>query len=167
MKKIEVTFIGDYKLGDNIAYNFKILQALYNAQAQLSNDHERCLLNKPITVILISIIEALLHDFFFRIKSHTSENSINLPKSVLDEIRTKKHNKFNHYIDAITKYGTSFDSKAKIKKFHAGLTKLQQLRNRVHIQNTRKQLEKDEVKAFTAEKKVLAEKYLEFFLGVF
>ena len=83
MKVIKPRFIGNFKLGDNIAYNFKILQILYNAQAQLNNDNDRCLLNKPITIILMSIIEAILHDYFFRINNHSIENSINIPETFL------------------------------------------------------------------------------------
>ncbi|MAZ40040.1 MAG: hypothetical protein CMF49_07945 [Legionellales bacterium] len=149
MKVIKPRFIGNFKLGDNIAYNFKILQILYNAQAQLNNDNDRCLLNKPITIILMSIIEAILHDYFFRINNHSIENSINIPETFLKKIRTKKYDKFDHYIEAIIKYDIKFDTDNQLKNFHAGLKELQKLRNRVHIQNTKKQLEEDDRKAFT------------------
>lgn len=52
-------FIGEFKTGDNINYNLDCLKALYAAQNAASPSEAR-LLCKPITIILVSIIEALL-----------------------------------------------------------------------------------------------------------
>lgn len=59
---IDAGFIGDFKLGDNINYNLKILKFLYDKDKE---ENSR-LLNKPVTIVIISIIEGLLRDFFLK-----------------------------------------------------------------------------------------------------
>ena len=54
MQKINSDFMLDFKLGDNIAYNLKIAKKLYG----LNEIENSKLLNKPIILINISIIEA-------------------------------------------------------------------------------------------------------------
>jgi hypothetical protein len=65
--EIRSSFIGSYKLGDNINYNLKLLALLYRYFANSSED-DRKLLRKPIIVILVSITEAVLYDLHMRIK---------------------------------------------------------------------------------------------------
>jgi hypothetical protein len=52
MFSIQSTFIGDFKLGDNIAYNLDVLEVLYERFEAADADEKR-LLCKPITVLLV------------------------------------------------------------------------------------------------------------------
>ena len=54
------SFIWDFKVGDNILYNFEILQNLYISRQKLQ---DKDIFNKPITITTVSIIEAILLDF--------------------------------------------------------------------------------------------------------
>jgi hypothetical protein len=56
------TFIWNFKHGDNILYNLEILQTLYETGVTAKNKSR---LNKPITITIISIIEAILVDFSY------------------------------------------------------------------------------------------------------
>ncbi len=60
-------FIGSFKLGDNINHNLRIITLLYR-YFEAGEETERELLCKPIILILVSITEAILHDFHFRIR---------------------------------------------------------------------------------------------------
>jgi hypothetical protein len=63
---IKSKFIGNFKLGDNIVHNLNVLGLLYRVYANEDNDGKR-LLCKPIILLLVSIIEAVLHDLHHRI----------------------------------------------------------------------------------------------------
>jgi hypothetical protein len=69
--------IGSSKLGDNINHNLNILALLYRHNAA-GSAKDKMLLRKPITVMIVSIIEAALHDFHSRIRTHTIEDAKNL-----------------------------------------------------------------------------------------
>ena len=56
----------------------------------LADEPDRRLLCKPITILLVSIVEALLYDFHFRIQRHTFEGVANLADSVISYVRGKK-----------------------------------------------------------------------------
>ncbi len=81
-------FIGEFKTDDNIIYNLSCLKDLYAAQESASSS-EAGLFSKPITNTMISIIEALLHEIFYRIKNHTSEGVQNIAIKVLEDVRSK------------------------------------------------------------------------------
>lgn len=64
---VKSNFLCQFKVGDNINYNFGVLLVLYEQYDLLSNnEYKRKRLIKPIVVITVSIIEALLYDFFLR-----------------------------------------------------------------------------------------------------
>ena len=62
-------FVWNFKHGDNIMYNFKILHSLYRAYETVD---DKQLLNKPITIQIVSIVEAILIDFLTRIDEATN-----------------------------------------------------------------------------------------------
>ena len=66
-------FIWNFKHRDNIHYNFKILAALYKAMA---DSKKKNLFYKPVTIQIVSIIEAIFIDFLIRIDQATGH----LPK---------------------------------------------------------------------------------------
>jgi hypothetical protein len=72
MFSIESKFIGNFKLGDNIVHNLNVLDLLYRVYADEDNEGKR-LLCKPIILLLVSIIEAVLYDLHDRIKFFRSK----------------------------------------------------------------------------------------------
>jgi hypothetical protein len=62
MSSVSSCFILSFKLGDNINHNLSVLALLYYYYNQEDQDG-KCLLCKPIIILLVSIIEAVLHDF--------------------------------------------------------------------------------------------------------
>lgn len=156
MVTYESKFIGDFKLGDNIVFNLSILKSLYKYRAE-GNQAQQVYLQKPITLLNISIIEALLYDFHLRIKWFTREG-VGLPQKMLDAIRSKQLDEFAKYIDSAKK-NDFFDLKDTV--FYDKLDELRKLRNRVHIQNTKNHFERDDRHAFSEARMILSEQALE------
>lgn len=154
---IECNFLKDFKLGDNINHNLNILCLLYKHYDD-GNDHDKNLLHKPIIILLTSIIEALLFDFHQRVNHNVREQIVNLKKETISHIRNKKLDKFSLYISSAKKHDF-FDLSD--TSFYEVLKNLLMLRNRIHIQNQKRYSHADEIKAFNAENKELAEKVLE------
>lgn len=154
---IRSDFIAVFKIGDNINYNLQILKQLYTAY-ESAESPEKTFLIKPIIIEIMSIIEATLCDFHYRIKWYTREGVQNLAEDLISQIRQKK-------IDDLEKYIASAKSRAFFdivhEDFYGDLDKLRKIRNRVHIQNEKKYLPINEIDAFTSENKDLAECALE------
>ena len=157
MFTVNSNFIGNFKLGDNINYNLGVLRLLYR-YFESSEPAEQALLRKPIILTLVSIIEAVLHDFHFRIRCYTVEGVRNLPIEVLDYVRGKKLDELEKYISSARKH--DFFGLAYIN-FYDVLDELRKLRNRIHIQNSKNHFEPDETNAFSEQRKIQAEKVLE------
>ena len=153
---IKSDFFCIFKTGDNINYNLKILRYFYSL---FNNDKEgRELLLKPIVVLLATITEAMLYDFYKRIYTNTQEGIVNISNTVLWHIRNKKIDEFSKYISNAKKHNF-FDSDD--KSFYDELEKLRKMRNRIHIQNAKFFKPKDEGSVFTEEAKEVAEKCVE------
>jgi len=159
-EKIAGVFIWTFKKGDNIIYNFNILWALYEAKKHYTGDET--LYNKPITIILISIIECVLDDFVRRIQIRSSDLLSNITPRIINDfkykktrqsIRIKKLEKFSHYIDIVKKHNIF----GYAVRFYEVLDFLRDVRNNVHIQKAKE----DEDKIFTDYNLKLAEKALE------
>lgn len=157
MFKVESHFIGKFKIGDNINYTLKVLSLLYY-YFDKGNDREKQLLCKPIIILLISIIEAILYDLYYRIYNYTQEGIANIDDNIVDCIRKKTIDKFEKYITSAKKYNF-FDSGD--DKFYEALYVLNKVRNRIHIQNVKEQFENNEEDVFTEKRKILTEKVLE------
>jgi hypothetical protein len=129
---IESKFIGDFKIGDNINHNLKILNALYKRHAE-ADAAEKALLCKPIVILLVSLLDAVFYDLHTRIKTFTREGVENVIASSIAYIRTqKKLDDFGKYIASAKKHGLI---EPPDDKLYGDLDELRQLRNRVHIQN--------------------------------
>ena len=89
MITIESKFIGDFKIGDNINHNLKILEVMYKRYAEADYAEKR-LLCKPIVVLLVSLIDAVFYDLHTRIKTFTREGVENIIASSIEYIRTSK-----------------------------------------------------------------------------
>jgi hypothetical protein len=157
---IKSNFFGSFKTGDNVVYNLEILNHFYDLYNS-DNAKTKMLLIKPIVIWLMSINEAVLHDFYHRIKYHTFEGVINVPKIVIEYIKNKEIDKLDKYIQH-AKSNDFFD--AKDTKFYSVLDSLRKIRNRIHIQNEKKSDPVDENKLFTERVKIASEKCTELVL---
>jgi hypothetical protein len=149
-------FIANFKIGDNINHNLEILRLLY----QLPEDdvNRKQLLCKPIIVTLVSIMEAMLYDFLWRI-GESPERTTTLPVETIEAIREKNClNKTTHLVGAAKKHNL-FETD---EKFYEQISKLITLRNRIHIQNERRHFERDEPEAFNPMRQRIAEESLEY-----
>jgi hypothetical protein len=155
--KIRANFVGSFKVGDNINHNLRVLTLLYSYFENVDNNKKR-LLCKPIILIIISIIEAVLHDFHGRIRAYTKEGVSTLAEDVINYIRGKHIDELEKYIMSAKKHDF-FDMND--TKFYDTLDSFRKLRNRIHIQNTKNDFESDEYVAFNEKRKVVAEKLLE------
>jgi len=157
MFNISANFIGDFKTGDNINYNFRLLAILYRHYEAAEEDEKR-LLCKPIIIILVSIIEAVLHDFHMRIRVFTREGVKNLADSVISYVQGKELDELAKYIASAKKHDLF---EAADVRFYDDLTELRKLRNRIHIQNAQSLRPADEEEAFSEAKMTLSERALE------
>lgn len=155
MIKINSGFIGDFKLGDNINHNLKILERLYYLRGTAE---ENAIINKPIIIFIASIIEAIMHDFHFKAKRYTREGVKNIAFHILNYIRGQNIDKFYEYIKSARKHKI-FDSVG--TGIYDDMDTIRKLRNRIHIQNSKKYFEDDEVVAFSDDRKKIAETTLE------
>lgn len=154
---IQADFMSSFKTGDNIKYNLSILRELYTVH----NESEHAFLLKPIIILNASIIEAVLHDFHARIKQNILEGVPSLAQDVIDYVRSKKIDEFEKYINQAQKHDF-FDLSH--TNYYKKLHTLRELRNRIHIQNTKAYKPKDEEGVFTESAKILSEKLLEITL---
>lgn len=150
-------FVGDFKTGDNINLNLKTLKILYDFQKSKSKT-EASLLCKPIIIILASIVEALLHDLYFRIYNHTTEGVKNIAARVLSDIRDKKIDKLQTYIASAQKNDLLDASSTDL---YEKLDELRKVRNRIHIQNVKNHQPLDEEHVFTQDRQIETDKILE------
>ncbi len=156
MFSVPGNFIGDFKTGDNIKYNLQVLEFLYGHYENAGWSERR--LRKPITITLVSIIEAILHELHFRATHYTREGVANLASDVVSYMQGKTIDNLSKYI-ASAKLHNLFQTTD--GRFYENLDELRKLRNKIHIQNW-DELERDEHSAFTDSRKLLAEKALEF-----
>lgn len=103
MFSLKSDFIANFKLGDNINYNLKILNALYE-NYESADVYKKTLLIKPIILIIMSVIEAILYDFHYRAKWYTREGISNLSEDILLILRSKRIDDLGKYIAAAKKH---------------------------------------------------------------
>jgi hypothetical protein len=151
-------FIGRFKIGDNINHNLDVLALLYRYSAD-GNDEDKRLLCKPVTVALISIVEAMLYDFHLRCRDFTQEGVAALSETTLAYIRQLgRIDEFATCIASAKRHNLFYDGDG---SFYETLEELRKLRNRIHIQNTKGQFEPDERDAFSTDRRTQAERALE------
>ena len=149
-------FIWTFKVGDNIMYNFKVLRELYFAK----DNSNTTALNKPITITIVSIIEAILVDFIRRLGEATRHQPSNISPDKLRKIQSRirkeslkdgeryKRRLYN-YSKIIKRFKKYELFGPKDDEIYEHLTKFGQMRNRVHIENYYENFEEDEGKVFT------------------
>jgi len=152
------TVMWSFKKGDNIVYNFEILWELYRARS--AAQAQKQYYDKPITLLIVAIIECIFDDFINRVGQHVYDKIPNLTSKEISLIRARKLDKLEHYISIAKKYNL-FDKDA---SFYKTLDFLRRVRNRFHIQNSLHQLDANESKVFTVSTRVEAEKAFEIIL---
>ena len=160
-------FIWNFKHGDNISYNIDVLTALYQSKGTHTDPE---LFIKPITVQIVSIIEAALVDFIARIDEATthlpgkisldqlSSMKLDIQKEkkefkerdftgehVYVYLRRKSYN-LSELIKIFKKYKLFGDKSDPIYKH---LFEFADMRNRVHIENYYRNLDDREPYVFT------------------
>ncbi len=171
LKKVKdelFAFIWNFKHGDNIMYNFEILSALYKASDNTTN---RNILNKPITITIVSIVEAILIDFLARIDQATHHLPGGVDRETLEKIKVEIEKKkkpetvedklgeriylrrkmyhYNEIIKILKKY-EFFGKKDDV--IYEQLTRFGEMRNRVHIENYYQNFEEREHRVFTSQR---------------
>jgi len=179
-------FVWSFKVGDNIAYNFKILFLLYKNK-EADEEENKLYYNKPIVVFLVSIVEAVLVDLLKRLDVGTNdlpsslleENIYNIKTSISKEKKlikttssttgetyqfyTIKRYDFNQIVKYCRKYNLLFDSSEKI---YDHLDEFAKLRNRIHIENYYNNFEQDEHAVFINSRLTLMERILKYVLEI-
>jgi hypothetical protein len=123
-KDITCNFIGEFKVGDNIARNAASLCKLVEA-------NETEIFDKLIVVQAGSIVEAALDQIFYRAKNHTKEGVPSIKEGDRAKIAAKKIGRFKVIIDKMEEYKLLDELGADI---YRELHTLREYRNRVHIQ---------------------------------
>lgn len=150
-------FIGDFKVGDNLVYGFEILTELYNCS--VDNDNASLLI-KPILLIQVSIIEAMLDDLInMRVQNFTREGVGEIEEATLARIRKITTDKLAVCIAQCRKHELIGGRES---EYYQHLDSLRKIRNRLHIQNNLGHTPRDEADLFTAEVKHLSERTLEY-----
>ena len=162
-------FVWDFKIGDNLVYNYEVLLALYAGMDMYEAEglDPKCF-HKPLTITLVSIIEVILADFLDRIDGATDD----LPKNVdhkaialfKKEIKQNKKaakrehegeeyifmkRKMYHYGDLVKLFEKYEFFGGKEDPLYAKLREFGDWRNRIHIENYHNNLARDERNVFT------------------
>jgi len=149
-------FFWNFKRMDNTNYNFSIVEKLCEAKRRNENGP---LFNKPIIILLVSIIECILYDFIKRINEYSGEIIPNLEEEAVLDTKTKVLDQLESLIAHIRKNNLLRASPD--ESIYDDLDHLRKVRNRIHIQNLYQQLDKDEYNVFTNINLQMAEKCLE------
>ena len=161
--KIELDFfIWDFKVGDNIKYNLNVLYNLIDDYNNSGKDYK-----KPISIIAVSVIEAIMIDFLYRLYKGTYHFPDNL-RHLESEIKEKLNNETirselvildgqKYYVSALKNF--NFTPMVRVykkltllgnnKEIYENLLSLAHLRNRIHITNYFNNFEKDEHDTFS------------------
>jgi hypothetical protein len=154
------SFIWEFKIGDNIEYNLDIIFNL------IKNDNNIFNYKKPISILCISVIEAIFVDLLHRLDMGTNHFPKKLTKnkseikkeldkekrvyqiSFLDETYQGKKLRNFGYKDLIN-FLKKFSILGSTDEVYTILQKMGHFRNRVHIKNYFNNFEKDESVVFS------------------
>ena len=121
-EKIVCSFIGDFKVGDNLVFNADLLCKLMPSGRTF---------NKLIVLQAGAITEAALSQIIYRAQNFNREGVPNISEQDRAEIEAKHVGRFKAIIDVMKKYKILDKLGAAI---YEELDKLREYRNKVHIQ---------------------------------
>jgi len=143
-------FFSCFKRMDNVNYNFDLAKHLILASISYKpddDDYQREYFYKPAIIIMISIVECILYDFLIKIQTHTYEGVPNLTQKDLDSIREinipNVLASFNEICKKHELLGKKNDPIYEIIRLFSNI------RNRIHIQNTKREKPFDEFDLWT------------------
>jgi len=167
-------FVWDFKVGDNVVYNLKILFLLYEHKS--TDTKNSVLYNKPIIILIVAVIEVVFLDFIHRLDGGTTHFPSALePKrsEIKGEIQKEKKHRFvkkygvqmeriknypfQELVDFFKKYELLDQSDSQL---YSELSRMGYMRNRVHIFNYHGTYERDEEQVFSEARVDMAEKVL-------
>jgi hypothetical protein len=132
-------FVGDFKVGDNMVYNAKLLCKLAESGSTF---------NKLMILQAGAITEAALWEIIYRAQNFNREGVPNISEEDRAEIEGRKVERFKAIVDVMKKY--KILDKAGVDIYDEP-DKLREYRNKVHIQLDvkLKDVPREEDKAFT------------------
>jgi hypothetical protein len=156
------SFIWTFKIGDNILYNLNIIFQLIEGHNKL----EKRDYAKPISILCVSIVEAVLVDFLERLESATKhfpskldsekseiKNHLNREKSNFQttyEGRILKYKRLRNFgYSELIEFCEEFNILGSKSNTYKELKKLGLFRNRVHIRNYFGNFERNESSTFS------------------
>jgi len=157
LEELLFAFVWDFKIGDNILYNAELLQSLIH-------DHNKGAVSysKPIAIIGVSIIEAILVDFVERLDQGTDHfpdlliDNKNLIKRRLAKEKKSSPEKgvrlrnfgYSELISLCEELELLGPARGKINVY-SKLKSMGRFRNRVHIRNYFNNFGRDESRTFS------------------
>ncbi len=155
------SFIWAYKVGDNIIYNLGVIFNLVEDNSAQKN------YNKPISILCVSVVEAVLADFMERLLRGTNQFPKKLAdKKVLIKERLRRETKLHQaiFLDEVYQYtrlknfgfedliaiSEEFQIMGKDDEIYRKLKLMGRYRNRVHILNYFGNFERNESTAFNS-----------------
>ena len=156
------SFIWTFKIGDNVLYNLGLVFQLVNDHNSLEGRNY----SKPISILCVSIIEAILVDFLERLDSATRHFPSKLDSKrteIKNQLDGEKNDFETTYEGKVYKYKRlkNFGYKELIEFYeqykilgpkldtYARLQDLGRFRNRVHIRNYFGNFERNEYRTFS------------------
>lgn len=148
------SFIWEFKIEDNILYNLDLIFDLIEKHNNSSKKY--C---KPISILAVSVIEALMVDLVWRLNSSTNHfpdkrfvlmNKQKIKQSLKKQINKKSGKRLRNFgfLDLID-FFDDFKLLGNKKDNYDFLRSVSKFRNRLHIKNYYNNFEKDESKVFT------------------
>lgn len=138
-ENIACNFVGDFKVGDNLVFNCKILCAL-------TETNKDGIFNKPIVLQIASILEAALGEIIYRAQNFSREKVTNISEADRLAIVNEKADKLYSLINVMKTYKI-LDALG--DSIYDDLHKLRKYRNKIHIQTDIEGASRDEDKAFS------------------
>jgi hypothetical protein len=150
-------FFWSFKRMDNVNYNFETIEVLYAAKKANNNNLH---FNKPIIILIISIIECTLYDFIMRIHQYRQDSFPNITQAIVSFFRNSSEtDELKVLIPQIQTHNLLRVSKS--DNLYTDLEHLRKIRNRVHIQNKYLMKPIDEYAVFTEMEMVRSQQCLE------
>lgn len=160
---VDTSFFGDFVLGDNIKRNVGTLGVLYASQSDEPSLERKGLYRKPIIITCVSIIEACLYDLVFRIRNYNREGVRGITSAVTGFLKSVPNDDFSFLIDQCKRHSLLGP---RTDPIYEALSTLRDCRNRIHIQDKKRVLERRESSVFRRDRQILAERTLEQVLNL-
>lgn len=172
LENILDSFIWDFKIGDNIRYNLKVIYNLIKDYNKNKTDYR-----KPISILCVSVIEAIFVDFLYRLDmgtNHFPKKLEDLKFDIKNRLNEEKKETEGTFLEEVYKYKKlrnfgykdvvnfleEFSILGSSSQKYSTLQKIGHFRNRVHINNYFDNFERDESKTFSEKRTQVTINYM-------